>query len=119
MPHTPGHRDMTAADVRSILHQCHEICSESVQYCLEKGGKHAEANHIRLLLDCAELCQTGEDLLGRGSDLFATMSAPLAAACDRCAQSCAQFGDDNQMRACAEVCRSCADACRTELRQAA
>ena len=119
MPNMPGHQDLTAVDMRSLLHECHQICTETVQYCREQGGKHAEATHIRLLLDCAELCQTGEDLLGRGSEQFSTYSAALADVCERCAQDCKRFGDDNQMRACAEVCQRCADACRTQMRRAA
>lgn len=38
--------------------ECHSICANTVSYCLQKGGRHAEAAHIRLMLDCAEICQT-------------------------------------------------------------
>jgi len=32
--------------------------------------------------------------------------------CEQCAKSCAQFGDDTQMKACAEACRRCIECCR-------
>jgi hypothetical protein len=25
---------------------CHRVCLETIAYCLQQGGKHAEANHI-------------------------------------------------------------------------
>lgn len=46
---------------------CHSICLNTVTYCLEQGGPHAEAGHIRLLLDCAEICQTSANFMLRGS----------------------------------------------------
>jgi hypothetical protein len=38
--------------------QCHEVCLRTVNYCLQKGGRHAEPAHIRLMLDCIEICET-------------------------------------------------------------
>lgn len=35
-----------------------------------------------------------------------------AQACDRCARSCDQFGDAEQMKACAKMSRQCAESCR-------
>lgn len=48
---------------------CFRTCLESVTHCLEKGGRHAEASHIRLLLDCAEICETSAGFMLRTSDL--------------------------------------------------
>lgn len=90
---------------------CHRVCLETVQYCLGKGGKHAEARHIRTLLDCAEICQTSANFMLRGSDLHGRTCAVCAEVCRRCAESCEQMGDDEQMRACAEACRRCAESC--------
>ncbi len=91
---------------------CHRICVETAAHCLQMGGKHAEASHIRLLLDCADICQTSANFMLRGSDLHVRTCAVCAEVCDLCAQSCEQFGDDEQMRACVEVCRRCAESCR-------
>jgi hypothetical protein len=33
--------------------QCHNICVETIDHCLEMGGKHADTAHIRILQDCA------------------------------------------------------------------
>jgi len=91
---------------------CHHVCLETVTHCLQTGGKHAEAAHIRLLLDCAEICQTSANFMLRGSDLHTRTCAACAEVCERCAESCERFGDDDKMKACAEVCRRCAASCR-------
>lgn len=91
--------------------ECSQVCTETVAYCLEQGGAHARADHVRLLLDCAEICQTSANYMSRGSDLHAETCAVCADVCDRCAQACASF-EDEQMRRCADVCRRCAESCR-------
>ena len=37
---------------------CHRTCLQTITHCLQKGGPHAAAAHIRLLADCAQICQT-------------------------------------------------------------
>ena len=91
---------------------CHRVCLETVTYCLQQGGKHAEATHIQTLLDCAEICQTSANFMLRSSELHGRTCAACAEVCERCAESCEQMGEDEQMRACAEACRRCADSCR-------
>jgi hypothetical protein len=83
-----------------------------VDYCLRQGGRHAEANHIRLMLDCVEICQTSADFMIRASDLHKHTCAACAAVCDRCAQDCASFTDSAEMQRCADMCKRCADSCR-------
>lgn len=91
---------------------CHDICLETVTYCLTKGGKHAEAAHILILLDCAEICQTSANFMVRGSDLHPLTCGVCAEVCERCAKDCERFGDDTTMRECADMCHRCADSCR-------
>ena len=90
---------------------CAAICLESVPHCLELGGKHAAAEHIRTLLDCAEACQTAANFMLRTSDLHGRVCEVCAEVCERCAEECERF-DDAQMRRCAEECRRCAESCR-------
>ena len=61
--------------------ECHSVCTETAQHCLEQGGKHAEAAHIRLLLDCAEICHTSADFMLRDSTKHALT-------CGACADIC-------------------------------
>ncbi len=91
---------------------CHSSCLASVAYCLQMGGQHAQAAHIGLLLDCAASCQSSADFMLRGSEFHGPVCGVCAAVCERCAESCAQMGDDAQMQACAAACRRCAESCR-------
>lgn len=101
-------------DVRKCIENCldcHSVCMETVTYCLDKGGKHAEANHIRLLMDCAQICQTSADFMLRISEIHPKTCGICAEVCERCAKACEQLGDDEMMRKCAEACRRCAESC--------
>nr|ADN17555.1 protein of unknown function DUF326 [Gloeothece verrucosa PCC 7822] len=90
---------------------CHSVCLNTVFYCLEKGGKHSDTAHIRLMLDCAEICQISANFMLRGSDLHSRTCGICADICSRCAADCQSMGDDSQMTACADMCRRCAETC--------
>ena len=97
---------------------CHRICLETTAHCLQLGGQHAEAMHITMLQDCAEICQTSANFMIRGSQLHGITCRACAEICERCAADCARFGDDQMMQQCAEMCRRCADSCRRMATQA-
>ena len=114
MPDPSGHKlsDEMLRCIELCL-DCHKACVQTLPYCLQTGGHHAEANHIRLMMDCAEICQTSANFMLRGSDLHEHTCAACAAVCERCAVDCERMSDgDSRMAACAEMCQRCADACR-------
>lgn len=90
---------------------CYSICEQTVQHCLELGGKHAEANHIRTLQDCAEICRTSAGFMLRGSPLHARTCAVCAEVCRACERECRRMSDDQMMQECADACRRCAESC--------
>ncbi len=104
--------DEQMRDCIEKCHSCHDICTETITHCLEMGGKHAEPNHIRLLLDCAEICQISANFMLRVSDFHGQVCEVCAEVCEHCAEDCERFKDDEMMQQCAEVCRSCASSCR-------
>src|SRR5262249_10903800 len=75
---------------------CEAICVQTIQYCLEVGGAHASASHIRLLQDCADVCATTTRVLLRGSPHHAELATTCANICDACAASCEMFIGDAQ-----------------------
>jgi hypothetical protein len=91
---------------------CAAICVQTVQYCLEVGGDHARATHVRHLQDCADICAVATMVLLRGSPHNAELATTCANACDLCAASCQRFAGDAQLKACANQCLLCAAACR-------
>lgn len=113
--HKKGHT-MMSNEMNECCHMCAEcsrVCLETVNHCLQKGGKHAEAKHIQLLLDCAEICQTSANFLARGSDVHDKVASLCADICEKCAESCEQIDpNDAMMKQCAEMCHKCAESCR-------
>jgi hypothetical protein len=90
--------------------RCHQTClNMALTHCLEMGGQHVEPTHFRLMLDCAEICQTTANFMLRGSAHHAHVCAECADICEDCARSCEQVGD---MDDCVQTCRQCADSCR-------
>ncbi len=102
----------------SALKQCIEECLECHAACLEAfanglglDGPHKETDHLRLLLDCAEICQTAANFMLRQSPSHAAICGVCAQICRECAEDCARFPQDKQMQTCAESCRRCAASC--------
>jgi hypothetical protein len=92
--------------------ECESICIRTIQHCLQTGGKHTEPNHIRLLQDCADVCESSAKHFARDSKYNGGVGNLCAQICDDCAASCDKFANDPQMKACADACRACAAACR-------
>ena len=90
---------------------CHRACLQTLTYCMNQGGPHAEPDHLRLLLDCADICATSAAFMLRASDLHVLTCAACAEVCRRCAVDCAAMGDDLRMKALADTCRHCAESC--------
>lgn len=109
MPHAMNGRMQECID---RCQSCQEICLESIAHCLELGGKHAEADHIRMLMACAEICDTSARFMLLGSKHHARTCEVCAEVCEACAKDCEQLAEDELMQRCAEVCRRCAESCR-------
>jgi hypothetical protein len=109
---SPQYVDPNLRECIASCIECGTLCMATVPHCLERGGPHADPGHIRLLLDCAEICQTSANFMVRGSELHARTCGLCAEICDDCAAECERLGDDAQMEACARACQRCADSCR-------
>jgi hypothetical protein len=64
---------------------------------------------MRLMLNCAEICQTSANFMLSNSAFSSQICKVCAEICDACAKSCEQVGG---MEECARVCRECAESCR-------
>jgi hypothetical protein len=95
-----------------LCQDCHALCTELIGHCLELGGRHAAPDHVRLLMDCAQMCTTAADYMARGSSLHDRTCDLCSEICRLCAESCEQIqGDDQLVKQCAEMCRRCAESC--------
>jgi hypothetical protein len=95
--------------IRTLQH-CHATClSMAITHCLEIGGEHARPQHLRLMLDCADICAFTADALGRKSQFHNRLAELCAEVCETCEQDCAALGD---MGDCVLACRQCASQCK-------
>lgn len=91
---------------------CRDTCQSTLfNYCMEQGGAHTDANHVRIMMDCLQICQTTADAMTRNSQMHAVLCSACAAICEACASSCDAMNDP-EMTKCAEICRGCAESCR-------
>ena len=120
---TPSHHpSQEMLDCIQNCLDCHRACVQTVGYCLEVGGPHSEPAHIRLMLDCAEICQTSANFMMRGSDLQHATCAACAEICRACWEECrAMAGGDVRDKANgrAKTSRNNTGRGRTALRRAA
>jgi hypothetical protein len=105
------HGDMQGAIATAL--NCHTVCTQKIQHCLQHGGQHVEKQHMTLMLDCAQICITSADFMCRESQMHRQVCGVCAEVCEACAKSCDNIEDaDGAMKACAEACRRCAEHCR-------
>ena len=98
-----------AACIQACL-DCYRHCQQTaLGVCLERGGRHAEPAHLRLMLDCAEVCRSAAALMLSESPFHADLCGLCAEVCEACAASCAHLDD---MQDCQHACEHCAETCR-------
>lgn len=90
----------------------HRRCLETASYSIGRDPAPASAQHIAILLDCAELCQSTANSMLRKSPQHALFCEACARLCEICAEACLAQGSDARLRVCAETCRDCARSCR-------
>jgi hypothetical protein len=83
-----------------------------IGWLLEEGDGEATAPRIRLLQDCAEICQTAVNFMIRGSAMHGLICLVCAEVCDATADECQRFADDPTEAECLDACRRCAESCR-------
>lgn len=109
------HQHAAGDDMKQCIRncqECHALCTQTIMHCLKLGGRHATPEFIRLLVDCAQLCETNIDYMLRDSTLHGRMCRICSDACRQCAQECEKvMGDDQLLKQCAEMCRRCGDSC--------
>lgn len=90
--------------------RCHSVClGMAMNHCLEVGGKHVAPDHFKLMMACAEMCQTAANQMLIGTRHHKHTCRECAEICEECARSCEQVGD---MDECVRQCRSCAASCQ-------
>lgn len=104
------HADAKMEECIELCWSCRDMCQTTLfTHCLEHG--HTEPGHVRVMMDCIQICQTSADFMTRGSILHTHICKACAEVCEACAASCDAMGGAEMTR-CAEICRRCAESCR-------
>ena len=94
----------------AACHLCHEVCLLTAQdYDPRLSDKPINRNHFRLILSCAEICQTFANFQGNNSPFQARLCQICLEVCEACAVGCERVGG---MLACVAACRDCAEKCQ-------
>jgi hypothetical protein len=94
----------------TALQACHAACLQFATFdCLEGGILQVEANRIRLMLDCAEICQTAANFLIRDSDHYLRVCREAAVICEDLSSVCCKI---TTMKRVLVACNNCVSACR-------
>ena len=93
-----------------VCSHCHKTCLHTAMtHCLAAGGGNVEAGHFRLMINCAEICQTSANFMLSHSAFHSQICTVCAEICDACAESCESLSG---MEDCIKACRACAESCR-------
>ncbi|HLG65495.1 MAG TPA: four-helix bundle copper-binding protein [Ktedonosporobacter sp.] len=84
---------------------CHTVCLDTAMRVMQKSGN---ADNVRTLLDCAEICLTSAHFMLRNSPLHTSTCQLCAMICQHCEEMCAQIGEND----CANACNACANSCQ-------
>jgi hypothetical protein len=79
----------TSPEMQSCIdacNRCYQTClHEAMTHCLESGGKHVSPEHMRLMLNCAEICQMSTNLMLSNSTFSSQLCRVCAEVCDAAA----------------------------------
>src|SRR5690242_16353757 len=106
-------------DCVSVCSDTQRACLDTVRYCLDMGGRFSASGRIRVLLDCASMCQTTAQDSRHGSILYAQSASYCADFCERVARELHPLAADAMIQAGVHACKRCAESCRSIGLQAA
>ena len=92
------------------------LCTETLNYCLDKGEEFTGRQHLRLLKECAEVARLTATFLIEESPYAVDLCEVCAKLCDACAVSCYGIDEqDGQLMICRAACNECAETCRAQI----
>lgn len=93
--------------LQACLH-CQQVCRKTAFDMSPAAASEANADDIRMLFECAELCRLSADWQLSGSQYSRQICAVCAQVCRECESRCVGKID---MEECEYVCRRCAESC--------
>lgn len=103
------YEDREAERCIDALQACYAACMRNVSYGNVKKSGPIQEEHVRLMLDCAEMCQTAANFLIRESDHYLRICREAAEICKDLASSCEGVDGMDGIRS---TCDECVSVCR-------
>ena len=91
--------------------RCAQACYECFEACLNEADIQARANCIKMLVECARMCEMSVAGMSANAQFSKPHCALCATVCDGCAKECSMFQDAHCQK-CAQICTDCANECR-------
>lgn len=98
---------------------CASICHDTLNYCLRMDGELSDQSFIRLLQDCAEICEAAAESRWQEPGAQMRNFELCAELCERLAWASGQFYYDPILLRCSATCRQCASYCRGKTEETA
>ncbi len=90
--------------------KCAQACYECFTACLNEPDTNARKNCIKLLVECAMMCQMSAATMSMDGQFAKPHCQMCAQICKKCAQECSMFKDTHCQK-CADICRMCEAEC--------
>ena len=90
--------------------KCAQACFECYSACLNEEDVHSRTEHIKMLMECALMCQHSVMLMATNSPTAVDHCKQCGEMCQECADGCNGF-DEDHCKKCAKICETCANEC--------
>lgn len=106
------HMLMPTGRLMQILHHCATICFMTSDKLLSRSDAHARRSQIKLLSDCAAICEVCAKFISSNSLLMKSICEYCAYVCEVCGHECLMH-PDQESQMCGRICLNCAKECRS------
>lgn len=111
MSHHNEQRNMSHHRVLETLKHCEATCEFTEHAILQMEGSSHRKEQLRLLRDCADICNLTAKYIARSSFFAKSLATLCAQICEVCGKNCLQHPDELSQR-CGHICLRCAQECR-------
>lgn len=107
----PTHMMMPTGTLR-MLQDCASMCYKTCDMLLNRPDAHLRRPQIKLLADCATICEVCAKFVAGNSILMKSICEYCAYVCEVCGNECLKH-PDQESQSCGQMCLKCARECRT------
>lgn len=103
---------MLPTSILRMLQDCASMCHRTCGMLLNRPDAHLRRAQIKLLSDCATICEVCAKFVSGNSVLMKTICEYCAYVCEICGNECLKHTDQDSQK-CGQMCLNCARECRS------